>query len=122
MRNLEAPLVLAYVVTRRMQMVNARSAKAVSAPDARGWFIVSPAGCRRSRLRIWCFALTRQRSRESEPREHAVLKTRQSTDSIAGEGKNEEANAMTHAVRGSHVCAERRLAIGTRRDEVEVPA
>src|SRR5262249_19071228 len=63
-----------------------------------------------------------ERARESEPRIDAVLETRHGADAVASEGKYEEARAVAGAIGSAEVCAERRLTVRSRRDEVESAA
>ena len=57
----------------------------------------------------------RERARQPEPREHAVLEAGHGADPVAGEGEDEEADPVADAVGGAQVGAERRLAVGARR-------
>src|SRR6266700_7035616 len=63
-----------------------------------------------------------ERSRQPEPREHGVLKAGHGADPVAGKREHEEADPVADAVGGAQVGPERRLTVGSRRDEVEPPA
>src|SRR2546425_8957617 len=64
----------------------------------------------------------RERSRQPEPREHAVVEAGEGADAVAGEGEYEKAGSMADAGGGAKVSHERRLTIGSRRHEVNPPA
>src|SRR5215471_18543584 len=64
-------------------------------------------------LSVW------ERSRQPEPWEHAVVEAGAGADPVAGEGEDDEADRMADAGGGAKVGPERRLAIGSRRDEVK---
>src|ERR1017187_9293481 len=63
-----------------------------------------------------------KRSREGEPREHAVVEAGHGADPVAGEGEHVEAGPVADAGSGAQVSPERRLAVGSRRDKVESTA
>src|SRR5262249_21370056 len=63
-----------------------------------------------------------QRSRQPDPAEHAVVEAGQRADPVAGEGEDVQAGPVADAGRGTQVGPERRLAVGSRRDEVEPAA
>src|SRR5260370_5285243 len=61
----------------------------------------------------------RERRRQPEPWEHAVIEAGDGADPVAGEGEDEEAGSVADAAgRGAQVRRERRLTIGSRRHEV----
>src|SRR6266508_50570 len=69
-----------------------------------------------------CCLSARERSRQPEPWEHAVVEAGEGADPVAGEGEDEQAGPMADAAGGAKVGPERRLTVGSRRDEVNPPA
>jgi hypothetical protein len=63
-----------------------------------------------------------ERSRQPEPWEHAVVEAGEGADPVAGEGEDEQAGPMADAGGGAKVGPERRLAVGSRRHQVNPPA
>src|SRR5215831_20934884 len=64
----------------------------------------------------------RERSRQPEPWEHAVVEAGEGADPVAAEGENVEADPVADAAPGAQVGPERGLAVGSRRHEVEPAA
>src|SRR5215469_4334458 len=66
--------------------------------------------------------VSRERSWEPEPRQNTLLEARQRADPVATEGKHEQAGPMPDPVRGTQVGTKRRLAVGSRWDQLEPAA
>jgi riboflavin biosynthesis pyrimidine reductase len=64
----------------------------------------------------------RERSRQPEPWQHAVVETGHGADLIAGKGQDVKAGPVVDAVRGAQVGPERRLTVRSRPDEVKPAA
>src|SRR6266545_2020430 len=60
----------------------------------------------------------RERSRQPEPWEHAVVEAGEGADPVAGEGEDEQAGPVADVGGGAKVGFERRLTVGSRRHEV----
>src|ERR1700732_3753192 len=84
--------------------------------------------CRAIRKAAAAYALydrplsARERSREPEPWERAVLEAGHGADPVAGEGEDVEAGPVADAGRGAQVGSEGRLTVGSRRHQVEPAA
>src|SRR3982751_2450653 len=66
--------------------------------------------------------VVRQRAWQAEPGQDAVLEAGQGADPAAVEGEDVETDPVADAIGGAQVGAERRLAVGPRRNEVEPAA
>src|SRR5206468_4437169 len=77
---------------------------------------------RQTRVAASSRAPARERAREAEPRQHAGLEAGHAAYPVAGEGEHVEAGGVAGSVRAAHVCAERGLAVGSGRDDVEPAA
>jgi hypothetical protein len=62
----------------------------------------------------------RERTRQAEPWQHAVVEAGEGADLVAGEGEDDEAGPVADAGVGAKVGPERRLTIGSRRHEVDL--
>src|SRR5215831_1968822 len=63
----------------------------------------------------------RERSRQPEPWEHAVLEAGHGTNPVAGQGEDVQADPCAHAGREAQVGSERGLVVGAGPHEVESP-
>src|SRR5215207_3476600 len=64
----------------------------------------------------------RERSRQPERREHALVEVGDRPDPVAGEGEDVEPGPVAEAAAGAQVDPERQLTVGPRRHEVPPPA
>src|SRR5208282_2071096 len=94
----------------------ARFRRGIRRPPIRG----SPTGQGAVPAGRWLSA--RERSRQPEPWEDAVVEPGHGADPVAGKGEHVEAHPVADAVRGAQVGSERRLAVGSRWHEVEPAA
>src|SRR5215469_10418329 len=69
-----------------------------------------------------CWLSARERSRQPEPRQHAVVEAGHGAYPIAGKGEHVEAGRVADSGRDAQVCPERGVAVGSGRHEVESAA
>src|SRR5437870_7129263 len=72
--------------------------------------------------RLLTVAIGRQRSRQLEPWEHAVLEAGHGADPVASNGEDVQASPVADAARSAQIGFERRLTVGSCPHEIEPPA